>query len=193
MILSVVIPCWREAPIIGASVERARSFADEVVVADAASPDGSAEEAKAAGAQVIQSPKGRGAQLHAGALASSGDVLLFLRADARLVGPIRPAISASLGEPEVLGGSFLLRYVPSSSWASFFSSASDWRRRLLAVWRGDSGLFVRREAYFALGGYKPWPLFEDLDLARRLGRAGRTAYLREVTIEASSRRFVRLR
>ncbi|MDQ3367374.1 MAG: glycosyltransferase, partial [Myxococcota bacterium] len=61
--ISVVIPCWNEAKVIEAAIAAARALADEVIVADAASPDGTAALATRAGALVIQAPRGRGAQL----------------------------------------------------------------------------------------------------------------------------------
>jgi glycosyltransferase involved in cell wall biosynthesis len=65
--LSVVIPTWNEAPLIGDAVENAREIGDEVIVVDADSPDGTADVARAAGAEVVLAPKGRGMQLRAGA------------------------------------------------------------------------------------------------------------------------------
>ena len=37
---------------------------------------------------------------------------------------------------------------------------------------GDQALFVRRDAFEALGGYADLPIMEDVDLVRRLRRAG---------------------
>ncbi|HYE73961.1 MAG TPA: glycosyl transferase, partial [Blastocatellia bacterium] len=53
---------------------------------------------------------------------------------------------------------------------------------------GDSAIFVRRKVYEKVGGFKPLPLFEDLDLVRRIRRDGRMAHLSAKVI-TSSRRF----
>jgi rSAM/selenodomain-associated transferase 2 len=189
--LSVIIPAWREAERIAATVRAAREIGDEVIVADAGSDDGTAEEAARAGAVVVQAAKGRGAQLHAGALAARGEVLLFLHADASLPPAARERIHAALADPDVLGGNFYLRFEPDGFFARLFTWLNDARRRLLRIYYGDSAIFVRRAVYEALGGFRAYPLFEDYDFVRRLERAGRTAYLREVTVTASARRFVR--
>lgn len=63
------------------------------------------------------------------------------------------------------------------------------RRRALRIYYGDSAMFVRREVYERLGGFKPLPLLEDYEWMRRLERHGRTAYVREVAAETSTRRF----
>ena len=36
---------------------------------------------------------------------------------------------------------------------------------------GDQGLLIGRAFYRSLGGYRPIPLFEDVDLVRRIGRS----------------------
>src|SRR5262249_46468288 len=53
---------------------------------------------------------------------------------------------------------------------------------------GDSAFFVWRTAYEQAGGFRPLPLFEDLDLLRRLKRRGRFVRLRQ-QVTTSSRRF----
>jgi hypothetical protein len=42
--------------------------------------------------------------------------------------------------------------------------------RLLALPYGDQGLLISRALYDQIGGYRPLPLMEDVDLVRRLGR-----------------------
>ena len=53
---------------------------------------------------------------------------------------------------------------------------------------GDSGIFVRREVYERIGGFKPLPLFEDVDLISKLRRQGKLINL-DAEIVTSSRRF----
>jgi rSAM/selenodomain-associated transferase 2 len=187
--LSIVIPTWCEAPGIAAAVERARAIADEVVVVDAGSPDGTADRAEAAGARVVGAPRSRGAQLDAGARAATGDVLLFLHADTTVPPGARAAILEALADPAIIAGNFYLRFTPDSFAARLFTRANDLRRRWLRIYYGDSGLFVRRATYEATGGFRDLPILEDYELVRRVERLGRTAYLRDVIIEASARRF----
>jgi hypothetical protein len=44
-----------------------------------------------------------------------------------------------------------------------------WRNNWLGLPYGDQGLLIHRRFYSRLGGYKDWPLMEDVDLARRIG------------------------
>ncbi|MFW6087264.1 MAG: hypothetical protein ACODAG_08670, partial [Myxococcota bacterium] len=99
------------------------------------------------------------------------------------------AIERALDDPGVDGGNFLLRFMPDGTWARFFSWANDLRRRWMRIYYGDSALFMRRRAYLALGGFRPLPIMEDYELVRRLERVTRTAYVRDVQVTASARRF----
>jgi rSAM/selenodomain-associated transferase 2/rSAM/selenodomain-associated transferase 1 len=189
--ISVVIPAWCEAGGIEAAARSALAVGDEVIVADAGSPDETALAAARGGARVVQAPKGRGSQQNAGAKAARGEALLFLHADARLPPEARPAILEALSNPMVIGGSFRLRFEPATRAARFFTWGNDARHRALAIYYGDSAVFVRRTIFEALGGFQPFPIFEDFELIRRLERLGRMVYLRDIEVTASSRRFER--
>jgi len=189
MRLSVVVPTFSEALHIEDTVSAALCIGDEVIVADSGSADETAELASAAGAHVVASAKGRGAQLNVGAECAAGDVLLFLHADARLPAEARVAIERALVDPEVGGGNFLLRFEPRTRWGRVFGWANDVRRRQLGIYYGDSAIFVRRRVFDALGGYSPLPILEDFDFVRRLERSVHTVYIRDVSVSASSRRF----
>src|SRR5260370_24392739 len=49
-------------------------------------------------------------------------------------------------------------------------AAVAWRCRRLALPYGDQGLLIAAPLYRAVGGFRPLPLMEDVDLARRLRR-----------------------
>ena len=61
---------------------------------------------------------------------------------------------------------------------------------LMGLVYGDSGIFVRRQEYERIGGFRPFALFEELDLVCRLRRRGRVVRV-PATVVASSRRFER--
>jgi len=188
--ISVVIIAYCEAEAIERAVRAAFAVGDEVVVVDGTSPDATADRARRAGARVLQVPRGRGRQCHAGALAARGRTLVFLHADAELAPGARRAIERVLSDPELDAGNFRLRFEPASFWARLFGWANDVRRRRLGIYYGDSALFIRRAVYFELGGFRDdLPLMEDYEFVRRLEAAGDTAYVRDVVVSASARRF----
>ena len=78
----MIIPALDEEARIGATIDAARAAgAAEVIVADGGSRDGTPDLVRRRGVPVVEGPRGRGPQMHAGALAAAGDVLWFLHAD----------------------------------------------------------------------------------------------------------------
>ncbi len=63
------------------------------------------------------------------------------------------------------------------------------RNRLFGWHLGDQAVFVRRDIFEKLGGYRDIPVFEDLDFSRRLGAFGKTVTLTP-PVSSSARRFV---
>lgn len=57
---------------------------------------------------------------------------------------------------------------------------------------GDQALWARRGCLESLGGFKDWPLLEDLDLVRRLGRSCGPPAVVGAAVETSGRRWSRL-
>lgn len=190
--ISVVIPALNEAARLPRLLRalQAEPVDCETVVVDGGSEDGTAEAARAAGAAlVLSAPRGRGQQMAAGAAAARGSALLFLHADTAFPPGGLAALDALLRDrPEVVGGNYRLLFDGEdgfSRWLEGFYAAI----RRLGFWYGDSGVFVRRAAYEALGGVRPIAVMEDYDLVRRVRRAGPTVCLAESPLVTSSRRF----
>jgi rSAM/selenodomain-associated transferase 2 len=170
---------------------------DEIVVADGGSKDGTLEwleqYGSSNGACVVHSEKGRGTQLNKGAAAATGEVLVFLHADARLPADALRRIECILGSRGVVGGAFTIQFAPrkgSPRSMPLVARGINARTLVSKTATGDQAIFVRRDAFKALGGFKPWPLFEDVDLVARLKERGRFAIVRDpVTI--SDRRYAR--
>jgi len=145
--------------------------------------------AASAGARVVASPRrGRAPQMNAGARVAGGDVLLFLHADVDLPQAAFGALHAALRDPELIGGAFKRRFDSPSLLLNLGCRLSDARGKRLRVYLGDQALFVRREVFDRLGGFREILLFEDVDFSRRLARLGRTGLV-DAPIVASGRRF----
>jgi rSAM/selenodomain-associated transferase 2 len=142
------------------------------------SPDGTAELARAEGAVVIDSPRGRGVQQNRGAMASTGDVLVFLHADCRLEEGAITSLRRFLGcHPRVAGGCFRMRVEAEHPFYRGIDLAAHLRAGLLGIPYGDQGLFLTRRVFEQAGGFPEVPLLEDIGLALRLRRLGRLAVL----------------
>lgn len=164
----------------------------ELIVVDGGSRDDTAARARAAGATVIDSPRGRGRQLNAGARAARGDTLLFVHADVQLPPGAAGAIAHTLADPAVVAGAFRTWTVDDTRrprwWAPLLHLA-DVRSRYSAVPYGDQAMFVRADVFFAAGGFPDIALMEDIALSRRLHRFGRVVTV-DQSVRVSGRRFV---
>lgn len=189
MRLAVVVPTLDEADNLRRLLPELVPAFDEVVVSDGGSADGSAEVARALGARVVVGPAGRGGQLRRGADASTGDALLFLHADTRLP-PGAPELVRRALAAGAVGGAFLLRFDRRPPLLALGEKLIAWRTRWTRLPLGDQAQFVTRAAYDALGGYRDWPLLEDLDFARRLKRHGRVALV-DAPVTTAARRYQR--
>lgn len=188
--IAVVIPTLREGATLGAMLAALPDGLAEVIVADGGSTDATREVARAHGCRVVESPPGRGVQMNAGASAATAPVLLFLHADTRLPADAPARIARALADPGVVGGGFRLGIASDARFLSFIAAAANLRTRLTGVFYGDQALFVRREAFAALGGFAPIPIMEDVDLGRRLKRRGRVRLL-DAAVQTSARRWER--
>ncbi len=187
--LSIIIPTLNEAHTIGATLDVAvRVSGDiEVIVVDGGSSDATPAIAAVRGVRVITSERGRGAQMHRGACDARGDALWFLHADTLPTEDAGARIVEALRDPGVAGGNFHVRFDGSRRAARFLTWLYPQLRRL-GLCYGDSAIFVRRDAYEQIGGFRSFPIFEDLDFVRRLRRVGRVVHL-PATVVTSSRRF----
>lgn len=189
--ISIVIPTLNEAARLPGLLGRLADEAvrHEVIVVDSGSSDATALVAQAAGARVLPAALGRGQQLAAGAAAAMGETLLFLHADSRFpAGGLAQIERVLARDPDCLGGNFRLLFDGDTSFSRWLTGFYAWIRAR-GLYYGDSGVFVRRKVYDALGGIRPIEVMEDYDFNRRLERLGRTCCIADPPLVTSSRRF----
>jgi len=182
--VSVVIPTYNEAASIAAVLERLKWVRGEfeVLVADGSSTDRTAEIVRElAGTyprplQLVESVRNRAIQCNSAAQQASGRALLFLHADIFVPPQTVLAVENSLRDPAVIGGNFQIVFEGDTFVERFFTWCYRVRRPF-GIYYGDSGLFVRREIFELLGGFKPIPIMDDYEFVRRMERAGRTVCL----------------
>jgi rSAM/selenodomain-associated transferase 2 len=160
----------------------------EVIVVDGGSSDRSRDEARPRCAKLLVAPRGLARQMNAGAAAAEGDTLVFVHADTLVQSTFAGDIAAALADPVVVGGRFDLQLDDDAPMLRLIGWLISVRSRLSRTGTGDQAIFVRREIFERLGGYRDIALCEDLDLARRLKRAGRVACLRS-QVTASARQW----
>lgn len=194
IMLSVVIPT------LNAEAALARTFAclipaavrglvREVIVSDGGSNDGTLKLADSVGANIVLGKRGRGPQLAAGAETARAEWFLFLHADTVLAQGWEAEVEgfierSSLDRPRAAAFRFSLD--DTSVAARILEWLVALRCLLFGLPYGDQGLLISRRFYEQLGGYRPLPLMEDVDIVRRIGRR-RLVMLRTRTVTSAAR------
>jgi rSAM/selenodomain-associated transferase 2 len=178
--ISVIIPTLNEEKHIRSCIESilTESADWEIIVADGGSTDRTVKLANGyEGVRVVRSDRGRGLQMNRGALSANGTVFLFLHADTKLEEGWSRYIKAALRDDAVAGGAFTLRINGDKRHFRLIELWVKVRCALFGLPYGDQGIFVRRDFFEKLGGYRDIPLMEDVDLVRRMKRTGRIVVL----------------
>ncbi|TAM83401.1 MAG: glycosyltransferase [Acidobacteria bacterium] len=189
MKISVIIPVLNERECVPGNLNALRQtdWIHEIIVVDGGSTDGTLGWLQQRdGVRIVEATVGRGIQLNAGARVATGDTLVFLHADTRLPPDAGKHLKATLGSPEVAGGCFCVRFQEHRPrLLGLVAAGINWRTRVTHSATGDQAIFVRRGVFEKLGGFREWPLFEDVDFVSRMKRVGRLATIRSrVTISA---------
>jgi hypothetical protein len=119
------------------------------------------------GARIVTAERGRGTQIAAGIAVAAHKWLLLLHADTCLSPGWRAAAHCSATQ----AGYFRFALDSADHRARRLERMVAWRSRALGLPYGDQGLLIHRDLLRAVGGMRPLPLMEDVDLARRLGRS----------------------
>ena len=180
--LSVVVLVLNEAAGIRAALEALaplRNRGHEVIVVDGGSSDRTPELAAGLCDRVLSAPRGRAAQMNAGARAATGDVLVFLHADTRL-----PPGADQLVPNGSMWGRFDVEIDGRHPLLKVVACAMNLRSRLTGIATGDQAMFVRRDSF---PGFPEIALMEDIALSRILKKSGRPACLRERAVTSGRR------
>ncbi|GGC95654.1 TIGR04283 family arsenosugar biosynthesis glycosyltransferase [Aquisalinus flavus] len=181
--ISVVIPTLNAAATLPACLAAllpatVDGLVRQVIISDGGSTDETAAIAGEAGADVVLGQKGRGPQLAVGAQQARADWLLFLHADTVLQPGWEQAAEAFMGHSSTREGGlqragyFRFRLDDRKAGARLVEAGVALRCRLLRLPYGDQGLLIPRVFYEALGGYRPMPMMEDVDLVDRIKKEG---------------------
>ena len=159
----------------------------ELYVVDGGSSDNTVAIARKY-ACVINSKRGRAIQMNAGTMSCKGDILLFLHADTLLPDNAFREIRKRMRDETVAGGSFYIAFDADNFILRGVAFITRFNFRLSHF--GDQGIFVRRDIFQSLHGYKNMPIMEDYDFCKRLRAQGKVILIRMPVI-SSARRFIK--
>lgn len=178
--LSIIIPTLNEAerlPRLLASLSPLRTRGTEVIVVDGGSGDESLSRAQRGADCVMSAPRGRARQMNAGAAAAHGTILLFLHADMDLPVDADHLIAHGVERSDRCWGRFDVRIEGRPWMLRVIATSMNWRSRLTGIATGDQGIFVTRDAFQRVGGFRDQPLMEDIALSAALRRLSRPVCL----------------
>jgi rSAM/selenodomain-associated transferase 2 len=187
MDIGVVIPTLNEDRTLAAAIEPLVDKAAQIVVSDGGSTDSTEEVARRFPVTWVSGRAGRGTQMNRGAAACETAALIFLHADTQLPEAAFERITDSLRAGYV-GGGFLVRFDSEIPVMAVGARLVNLRTRLTRVPLGDQAQFVRTDLFGQIGGFRDWPILEDLDFMRRLRREGKVAVLGDKVL-TSDRRY----
>ena len=190
MRFSIIVPVLNEEAVLEAQLARlARQctlYECEVLIVDGGSRDATVAIAERFG-RVICAPRGRAAQMNAGAALASGDVYLFLHADTQLSDDAFASIEKALRAPDVVAGAFSLAFDCRNPAYRLVAFTANLRSRLRGIFTGDQAYFVRASSFQAIGGFPTIPLMEDLEIIKRLRAIGKVVLLPQCVITSARR------
>jgi len=190
MRISVVIPVYKDRlEVCGLAPHLELLEGDELIVVDASFCDPVQPDDLPGGAKLIRSGEAnRAYQQNLGAAQARGEILLFLHADMYLPTGSIERLRECMANEGVAGGGFLRYFDSSSRFLRWTCRLASLRSRLLGWFLGDQALFVRRESFERVSGFKLLVAFEDFNLCRRLKKLGKLRVISPPVI-SSARRF----
>ncbi len=185
--ISVIIPALNEASTISRTLDRVVIPGVEVIVVDGGSSDKTIDVVAQFEATVLQTPKGRGLQMNYGAKSAKAEVLLFLHADTLLPSGWAELVHDTLAVSGNMAGAFKFG-LGAGPWSyRVIESLTNFRSVFMEAPYGDQGLFLKKETFERLGGFKEWPIMEDFELTGRLRRLGKIVTVDRPAITSSRR------
>ena len=189
--ISVIIPVLNEEKQIGELIryltKHGEGFVSEIIISDGGSTDQTVPIAEELGAMVLTSSgRGRARQMNAGAGVASSQILYFLHADSLppptfcrdIAGEIKKGVDA---------GSFTLRFDTAHPALKLYSLFT--HLPITAVRFGDQSLFVKRDLFEFIGGFKnELIVMEDQQIVRDLKRNGKFVLIQK-PVTTSARKY----
>jgi rSAM/selenodomain-associated transferase 2 len=191
--ISIIIPVLHEAEGINGIIAHLRGLNSggtaEIIVADG--DHGGSTINTIQDEQVIRtrSEKGRGVQMNRGTALASGDILLFLHADTLLPPNALSEIRKHMEGSRFVAGAFDLGIRTSRKIFRITELYVAFRTRLTQVPFGDQAIFIRKEYFERIGGFKPIPIMEDVELMTRIKKRGDPICIIPAKVLTSPRRW----
>jgi rSAM/selenodomain-associated transferase 2 len=192
--ISVIVPVLREEAGINRIIAHIRAIASagtEIIIADGDPAGSTLAVISDASVIKVQSPKGRGIQQNQGAAEAAGEILLFLHADTELPHQAFTRIAEAMSHGPSAAGAFDLGIASQRLAFRIIERISSLRSRLTRIPYGDQAIFIRKSVFDAIGGFREFPVMEDVALMRDLKRRAYPIVFIDDRVSTSPRRWER--
>jgi len=193
---SIIIPVYNEASMIDETLTALERLSEksEIIIVDGGSTDLTCRiiRDRHPAVTLLSDPalRGRARQMNAGANLASGEILIFCHADTQLSSDTLLQVEEAIEHRGAEAGGFLKRYIPLSPLLVLYAFLQNTLcSRLLKHFVGTNAIFVRREVFHTLGGYRLLPFLEDIDLCDRLHQGGYRLVALRGPVSVSARRY----
>ncbi|MEQ1696381.1 MAG: glycosyltransferase [Hyphomicrobiaceae bacterium] len=194
--ISVIVPTLNAATTLPATLESlipaaVQGLVREVLVVDGGSTDATLKIADGYGAVTITGGPLRANRLTVGAQLARFPWLLFIDPDCALDPGWEREADHLIGRIEDGSRSptaAVFRFALDDTGLEPRSAErlSRWSALLLGLSHAEQGLLIPRSLYTEVGGFKPYPMLENIDLSRRVGRHRLTTF-RSTAVSSANR------
>lgn len=192
---SIIIPVLNEKDRINDIIENINKLTNmnesEIIIVDGDKTRSTINTIIDKNVVAVVSEKGRGKQMNAGANIAKGQILLFLHADTALPENAFKDIEEILKNGDYDAGAFNLSFNSKKLIYSVFSFLASIRSRLTRIPYGDQAIFIKKNIFEKIGGYKEIPLMEDVELMEELKRTKSKIHILKSKVKTSTRRWER--
>jgi rSAM/selenodomain-associated transferase 2 len=190
---SIIVPVLHEAKRINDLIGHLRQLdleeSSEIIVVDGAPEKDTLQAIRDDRITQISAEKGRARQMNAGAFAAKGNILIFLHADTELPRSTLNRMNEFISRNQYVGGAFDLGIKSDKRIYGVIAFLGSLRSRLNRIPYGDQAIFVRRDYFNKIRGFKDIPLMEDAELMRRMKRTGEKIFIFRDRVMTSPRRW----
>jgi rSAM/selenodomain-associated transferase 2 len=190
---SIIVPAFHEGENINDLIECVNHLDSdknsEIIVVDGAQEKDTLGAIHRNHVIKISSERGRATQMNAGASIARGEILIFLHADTELPIHALKKIDSLIEQREYVGGAFDLGIKSNKLIFRVIGTLASWRSRLNRIPFGDQAIFIRREYFDKIGGYKEIPIMEDAELMRRIKKSRNKIWIFYERVMTSPRRW----
>lgn len=196
--VSIIIPVHEEREIINNLLQRLKKQNNNYYLKEIIIVDSNGNTIQVINSNLIKwdklllfqgKSKGRAAQMNFGASKAKGDILLFLHADCILPKNALKLIYEMMMIHDINAGAFNSDYKTDKKYLKLYVKVANFWAKITQRPLGDQGIFVRREIFEKLNGYRTMPIFEEFEFISRLKKKGLRIKFVNATIIANSRRF----